>query len=104
MQHVEVRPLGYRSGEIDKLLDRHFAEHAFHLRVADLTRANQDGLKTYHWPGNFDELREIANAIIAHTTLGSLRPAAESLGIPHQTLARRFKRVGLGIPLFDRDE
>jgi hypothetical protein len=104
MQHVEVRPLAYRSGEIGKLLDRRFAEHAFHLRVADLTRANQDALETYHWPGNFDELREIADAIIAHATLGGLRPAAESLGISHKKLARRFERVGLNLPLFGQDE
>jgi hypothetical protein len=104
MQHVEVRPLAYRSSEIERLLDRQFAEHAFHLRVADLTRANQDALTTYHWPGDFDELREIAAAIVAHTTLGALRPAAESLGISHHKLARRFERVGLRIPLFDRDE
>ncbi|TMQ17056.1 MAG: hypothetical protein E6J90_22785 [Deltaproteobacteria bacterium] len=105
MQHVEVRSLGYRSGEISKLLDRQFAEHAFQLRVADLTCANQDALKRYHWPGNFDELREIADAIIAHATFGGLRPAAGSLGMSsHKKLARRFERVGLGFPLFGPDE
>jgi len=48
MQHVPVRPLAYRSGEIEKLLDRRFGERAFSLRVADLTPANQDALKAYH--------------------------------------------------------
>jgi len=104
MQHVPVRPLAYRDGEIHKLLDRQFAEHTFHLRTDDLTPANQDALKTYHWPGNFDELRGIADAIIAHATLGGLRPAAKSLGISHGTLARRFERVGLKLPLCGRDE
>jgi hypothetical protein len=104
MQHVEVGRLAYRSREIGRLLDRQFAGHAFLLRVANLTRANQDALKRYHWPGDFDELREIAASIIAHTTLGGLRPAAESLGISHHKLARRFERIGLKIPLFDRDE
>jgi hypothetical protein len=100
MQHVSVRPLAYRSGEIDKLLDRRFVEKTFQLRTADLTHANHSALQTYHWPGNFDELRQIADAIIAHASLGGLRPAAESLEMTHQTLQRRFARVGLGFPLF----
>jgi hypothetical protein len=106
MQHVEVRPLAYRRGEIAKLLDRRFAECKFPRRTADLTRANQDALKSYDWPGNFDELREVADAIIAHATLGGLRPAAGSLGMSsHKKLARRFERVGLGVnPLFGPDE
>ena len=103
MQHVPVRPLAYRSGEVEKLLDRRFGERGFSLRVAELTPANQGALKAYHWPNNFDELREIADAIMAHATLGGLRPAAESLGISHQTLQRRFVRVGLELPLFGRD-
>jgi DNA-binding NtrC family response regulator len=105
MQHVEVRPLAYRCGEIIKLIDRRFGESAFHRRAADLTPANQDALKSYDWPGNFDELREIADAIMAHATLGGLRPAAGSLGMSsHKKLARRFERVGLGFPLFSPDE
>jgi transcriptional regulator of aromatic amino acid metabolism len=103
MQHVPVRPLAYRSGEIEKLLDRRFGERTFPLRAADLTPANQDALKTYHWPDNFDELQEVADAIMAHATLGGLRPAAQSLGISHQTLQRRFVRIGLELPLFSRD-
>jgi hypothetical protein len=104
MQHVPVRALAYRNGEILKLLDRQFAERAFHLRADDLMPMNQDALKTHPWPGNFDELREIAGALIAHATLGGLRPAAKLLGISHQTLARRFERIGLETPLFCRDE
>jgi len=100
MQHVPVCALAYRKGEIHQLMDRQFTECAFHLRVDDLAPVNQDALKTYHWPGNFDELREIAGAIIAHATLGGLRPAAESLGISHLKLARRLGRVGLKLPLF----
>jgi hypothetical protein len=105
MQHIEVRPLAYRGCEINKLLDRRFRECGFNRRAADLTRMNQDALKGYDWPDNFDELREIADAIIAHATLGGLRPAAGSLGMSsHKKLARRFERVGLGFPLFGPDE
>ena len=104
MQHVPVWPLAYRSGEIVDLIDRRFGESASPLRAADLTSANQDALKRHDWPGNFDELREIADSIIAHAMLGGLRPAAESLGISHHKLARRLERVGLQFPLFRRDE
>lgn len=104
MQHIPVCALAYRKGEIHKLLDRQFTERAFHLRVDDLRPVNQDALKAYHWPGNFAELREIADAIIAHATLGGLRPAAGSLRVSRQKLARRFARVGLKIPLFGQDE
>lgn len=105
MLHVEVRPLAYRRGEISRLLDRRFRECAFPRRAAELTRANQDAVNRYDWPGNFDELREIADAIIAYATLGGLRPAAESLGLSsHTMLVRRFERVGLGTPLFGHDE
>jgi hypothetical protein len=104
MQHIPVCAFAYRSGEVHTLLDRQFTERAFHLRVDDLTPVNQDALKAYHWPDNFAELREIADTIIAHATLGGLRPAAGSLGISRQKLARRFARVGLKLPLFGQDE
>jgi hypothetical protein len=35
--------------------------------------------------------------------VGGLRPAAQSLGISHQKLQRRFVRIGLELPLFTRD-
>jgi len=104
MQHVSVHPLAFRSGEIDKLIDHRFAQRSFSLRTADLTPKNQEALKSYAWPGNFDELREVADGIAAHKTLGGLRPAAELLGIPsHHKLARHFERVGLEFPLFSED-
>ena len=103
MQHVPVRPLADRSGEIEKLLDRRFRERTFSRRAAELTPANHDALETYHWPDNFDELRQIADAIMAYATLGGFRPAAKSLGISHQKLQRRFVRIGLERPLFGRD-
>jgi len=103
MHHVPVRPLGHRGGDIATLLDRTFAERAGSLRVAQLTPANQAALTTYAWPGNFDELRAVADAIVAHVTGGGLRPAAKSLGMPHQTLHRRLARMGLTLPLVPRD-
>jgi transcriptional regulator of acetoin/glycerol metabolism len=104
MQHIPVRALAYRTGEIYQLLDRQFTERAFHRSVDDLTPVNQDALKKYHWPGNFAELRKTADAIIAHDTLGGMRPAARSLGMSRQKLTRHLARVGLATPLFCQDE
>jgi len=101
MLHVPLRPLAYRTVEIDQLVDRVFVERqAAHLRTADLTRANQAALRAYDWPGNLAELRQIADGIAAHTMLGGLRPAAKAVGRPWQTLQKHFARVGLEFPLF----
>ena len=105
MQHVEVRPLAFRRGEISTLLDRRFQDSDSPRRTADMTPANQEALKAHDWPRNFAELREVADAIIAHDLCGGLRPAAESLGMSsHKTLARRFERVGLELPLFSAED
>lgn len=79
-------------------------KRGFHLRTDDLTPVNQDAIERYHWPGNFAELREIADAITAHATLGGLRPAAASLRVSRQKLSRRLARAGLKLPLFCQDE
>jgi hypothetical protein len=103
MHHVPVRPLRSRGGDLATLLDRTFAERAGSLRVVELTPANQAALTAYAWPGNFDELRAVTDAIKEYITRGGLRPAAQSLGMPHQTLHRRLARIGLTLPLVPRD-
>lgn len=100
MQHVPLRRLADRTGEIDQLLDRILAERQAAQRTADLTRANQAALRAYDWPGNLAELRQIAEGIAAHAALGGLRPAGKALGRPYQTLQKHFARVGLVFPLF----
>lgn len=104
MQHIPVRALAYRRGEIHQLMDRRFMERGFHRRADDLTPVNQDALKRYHWPGNFAELRQIADAIIARVTLGSMRRAAASLGVSRQKLTRHLECIGLATPMFCQDE
>jgi transcriptional regulator with AAA-type ATPase domain len=100
MQHVWVRPLAMRSTEIDRLLDRIFAERHAKLRAADLTPANLAALRTYGWPDNLAGLRRIADEILAHATHHGLRPAARSLGMPTSTLHSHLVGVGLAFPLF----
>jgi len=104
MQHIPVRALAYRRGEIHQLLDLRFKERAFHRRADDVTPVNQEALKRYHWPGNFAELRQVADAIIAYATLGSMRRAAVSLGVSRQKLTRHLERIGLATPLFGQDK
>jgi hypothetical protein len=105
-QHVQLRPLAYRAGDIPHLLDRMFqVRNADHLRVADMKQENQDALRTYDWPNNFDSLREMADAIVAYVASGGLRGAAKTLGRGgHSSLSRFFKARGMTLPLFPRDE
>jgi FHA domain len=100
MQHVRVRPLALRSTQIDRLLDRMFAERHAQLRAADLTPANLAALRAYSWPDNLAGLRRIADELLAHATHHGLRPAARSLGIPTSTLHSHLVGVGLSFPLF----
>lgn len=106
MQHVSVRPLAHRSGEVEKLIDRRWVtEHSFPRRFAELSPKNQAALESYGWPENFAEVRKIADAIVAYVKHGSLRNASEALGIPHARLQRLFERAGLNLNLlFGRDE
>ncbi len=100
MQHIWVRPLAVRSDEIDRLLDGLFEKLQSPLRTADLTAENRAALRAHDWPKNFAELRQVAEGIVAHVTLGGLRPAAKSLGLGGKSaLQHVFDRVGLTIPL-----
>lgn len=100
MRHVLLRPLAYRTVEIDQLLDRMLAERNATQRTADLSRTNRAALRGYDWPRNLAELRQIAEGLTAHAATGGLRPAAKLLGRPHQSLGNHFARVGLTFPLF----
>jgi transcriptional regulator with AAA-type ATPase domain len=95
MMRVPLRPLLYRTGEIDQLMDRRLAEKNATVRTADLCAEDQAALRAYPWPRNLAELREIAGDIAAYAAYGGLRGAAKALGCAHQTLAGRFGRVGL---------
>lgn len=100
MQHLWVRPLALRSDDIERLLDRMFAERAASVRCADLAPGNLAALRAYDWPDNLVGLRLLADEIVAHTAHHGLRPAAKALGIAKSTLQKHFDRVGLSLPLF----
>jgi len=94
--HVSLRPLAYRSGEIDQLLDRMFAARdASYLRTADLLVENQEALRAYAWPKNLAQLHTVAEAIVAHEAHGGLRAAGRALGLAPATMHGHLARVGL---------
>jgi FHA domain/Sigma-54 interaction domain len=94
--HVGLRPVAYRSGEIDQLLDRMFAARdAEHLRTADLLVENQEALRMYSWPKNLAQLHTVADAIVAHEAHGGLRAAGRALGLAPATMHGHLARVGL---------
>jgi len=94
--HVGLRPLAYRSGEIEQLLDRLFAaRNAPQLRTADLLMENQDALRACAWPMNLAQLHAVADAIVAHEAYGGLRAAGRALGLSPATMHRHLGRVGL---------
>lgn len=99
MQHVWLRPLASRDGEILYLLDRMFAERGAALRVAELTPANQAALQSYAWPENLAGLRLAADRLEALVREKTLRKAADALAMSKSTLHHWLDRLRLSLPL-----
>jgi FHA domain/Sigma-54 interaction domain len=94
--HINLRPLAYRVGEIDHLLDRMFTVRgAPHLRAADLLAGNQDALRAYSWPKNLTQLHKVAELIIAHESHGGVRGASRALSLAPSTVHEQLDRIGL---------
>jgi DNA-binding NtrC family response regulator len=81
------------------LVDEVLRERGSLLRTGDMTAANRDALEGYSWRGNFVELRQVADWLIAVDKTGSIRAAAELLDMPRSTLARRLDEIGVTLPL-----
>jgi hypothetical protein len=99
MQHVWLRPLASRSGEILDLLDRMFAERGAALRVSELAQENQAALQSYAWPENLAGLRQAADRLEALVRAKALRRAADALAMSKSTLHHWLDRLGLSLPL-----
>jgi hypothetical protein len=99
MQHVWLRPLASRDGEILYLLDRMFAERGAALPVSELTPANQAALQAYAWPENLAGLRLAADRLEALVREQSLRKAADALAMSKSTLHHWLDRLRLALPL-----
>ncbi|MGE0397208.1 MAG: FHA domain-containing protein [Kofleriaceae bacterium] len=98
MGHVTLLPLARRTGTIGRLLDRFLAEKGA-FRTTQMTPANQAGIEGYDWPGNFDELRSVAEWLSVLHRVGSLRKTAKELNVSPSTIHDWLSRVGLSWPL-----
>jgi hypothetical protein len=107
MQHIWIRPIGARAGELPAIFDRLFHERDAPIRLANLTRANRERLVGHEWRGNWHELRVAAErlSLIARTPNWEAldwRERAAALGIAKSTLYDWYKLLHLAEPLFVR--
>lgn len=103
MQHVWIRPLSARLGEVPEILDGMLAERGAPFRLADLSRVNRDALCANEWRDNLDGLRVAADrltAIARATDAKDWRERAATAGVARSTLHDWFMGLGLELPLF----
>lgn len=99
-RRIDLRPLAYRTDQLEALLDRQLEERGVLLRFAQLSEANRKALLGYAWSKNFDELRLAADRLVAVERFGSLRKAAEALADDRWKVQYWFStKVGLSLPL-----
>jgi len=100
MRCIDLRPLAFRSEQLERLFDRQFEERGSALRVAQFTDENRKALHACEWRANFDDLRLAADRFTALSPDGSLRSAASALGIPYSTLQKWLvNKLGITSPL-----
>lgn len=97
--HVTIPALRERGGQIATLLERAFIERRSTLRLADLADANQAALLGYAWPGNLEQLREVADRLVVLAACPTDRTASAALRMPRTTLQRWLDALGLELPL-----
>ena len=105
LQHLWVRPLALRPGDISALLDRILEERGAAFRLGDLTRANRDALCAHEWRDNFNGLRLAAERLVEISRVNGWedmdwREKSAALGMAKTTLYDWFTGVGLTLPLF----
>lgn len=105
MQHVWIRPIAVRVGELPMLLDRLLAERDAPIRHGSLTRANWEGFLGHAWRGNWEELRHAADRLTAIARISDYeqltwRERAAALGIALTTLYDWHRALKLTMPLF----
>ncbi|TMQ08309.1 MAG: hypothetical protein E6J90_40875 [Deltaproteobacteria bacterium] len=105
MQHVWIRPIAVRAGELPTLLDRLLCQRGAPKRFADLTGANQERFRRHPWRKNWEELRVAADrlAAIARTPSWEVlawRERAAAIGVAKSTLVDWHKTLKLSKPLY----
>jgi pSer/pThr/pTyr-binding forkhead associated (FHA) protein len=99
MNKIALRSIAFRPTVIPWLFDEILRERGSTLHVAALTEPNRKALEDADWKGNFAEMREVADWLIALHETGSIRAAAERISVPRATLARRLSNIGIDVPL-----
>jgi len=101
VRSIALMPLGRRPQELERLLQAIWSDELRTARrVEHLDRRALAGMAAHDWRGNFDELRAMAVRLLAYVEHRSLRRAAQSLGVRHQTLSRHLNRIG--VPVVDQ--
>jgi hypothetical protein len=103
MRIVELPALAFRTS-LPALLDHVLAERGASVRFSQLTEENQAALRGYGWPGNFDDLRFVAERLDAMAHSPSMRQAAASLGLANTSLRDWAETLGLSHPVVAAQE
>jgi hypothetical protein len=105
LQHIWVRPLAMRPGDIPELLDHLLAERQARFRFPDLSPGNREALCSHEWRDNFTGLRLAADRLVAISRLQgweamSWQERSNALGMAKTTIYNWFCGLGLTSPLF----
>jgi FHA domain-containing protein len=103
LKELWLRPLASRPEAIDRLFNRALEERSSPLKMAYLTPQNQDALRSYDWPENFESVREAAIRLTAIYRLGNPHQAALALEMASSSLYKWYRHeLKLSTPLSHR--
>lgn len=105
LQHIWIRPIAMRPGDVPELLDRLLAERQATFRLTDLTSRNRDALCSHDWRDNFNGLRLAADRLTAISRVEgwedmNWQERSVALATPKTTIYEWFNGLGLTAPLF----
>lgn len=100
MRRIDLRPVAFRSAQLERLLDRQFELNGSAVRCAKLSERNRKALVAHDWPHNLDDVRLAAGRLRVIAAEPSLRKAAATLEVDRSTLQHWFTNtMGLSLPL-----
>lgn len=105
LQHIWIRPLCMRPGDVPHLLASILAEREATFRLIDLTQPNHDALCSHDWRDNFIGLRSVVDRLIEISRVDGWEKMnwlerSAALGTPKTTLYEWFSGLRLTSPLF----
>jgi len=105
LQHIWVRPLCMRPGDVPHLLANILAEREAAFRLVDLTQSNHAALCSHDWRNNFIGLRFAVDRLIEISRVDGWEEMnwlerSAALGIPKTTLYEWYSGLRLTAPLF----